>query len=86
MAGDPAGRRPPGRARLGVGEARPGDLVAADADGPVLIIAAALAAPLDGLVLDWLRGTACGKAAAGLPFRPAADEEPGDLLVAAPSS
>ena len=62
---------------MGTGLASPGDLVAADDHGPVLILAAALAGPLDGLVFDWVGD--------GLTFRPAAADEPDDLLVLAPS-
>jgi hypothetical protein len=62
---------------MGAGAAHPGDLVAADADGPVLVLAAALAGPLDGLVFDVVGGD--------LTFRPATDEEPADLLVLAPA-
>jgi hypothetical protein len=59
---------------MGLDAPSPGDLVAADAHGPVLILAAALAGPLDGLVFDWVGD--------GLTFRPAAADEPDDLLVA----
>jgi hypothetical protein len=70
---DPDGR---GGLSMAIGAARPGDLVAADEDGPALILAAVLARPLDGLVFDVVAGQ--------LTFRSATDEEPADLLVAAP--
>jgi len=61
---------------MGVAEARPGDLIAADDAGPVLVLPAALAGPLDGLVFDQVGDR--------LTFRPAAADEPDDLLVLAP--
>ena len=62
---------------MGTGLASPGDLVAADDHGPVLILPAALAGPLDGLVFDQVGDR--------LTFRPAAADEPDDLLVFAPA-
>jgi hypothetical protein len=59
---------------MAVGGARPGDLVAADALGPVLALAPELAGPLDGLVFD--------RVDRRLTFRPATEAEPADLLVA----